>query len=344
MQSISEQQLRKAVEGAGLGPDIFERIQIQLAEQPQVASSFEAAHVAYYLGAMLIIGAMGWFITTAWDNLSGLALSAIAILYAAVFGGVGYVLFQKVPTKIPGGILTAVAVCMTPMAVYGIERQLGWWPASDPGSYTRFHPYIDGSWVLMEVMTILIAALALRRVHFPFITAPAAYALWYMSMDATALIFGTHWTFKQECRISVAFGLVMMLVAYLLDTESELDFAFWFYLFGLLTFTGGLTLMGDGNQLGKAIYCALHLALMALAIILQRRAFLIFGGLGVFAYLMGEAEGYFRNSFAFTAVLTILGVLFIAGGIAYKKKEKELTRILYPMIPERIRHRHDLVV
>jgi hypothetical protein len=344
MQSISEQQLRKAVEGAGLGPDIFERIQTQLAEQSQVASSFEAAHVAYYLGAMLIIGAMGWFITNAWDNLSGFALSAIAILYAVVFGGVGFVLFQKASTKIPGGILTAVAVCMTPMAVYGIERQLGWWPASNPGSYTRFHPYIDGSWVLMEAMTILIAALALRRVRFPFITAPAAYALWYLSMDATALIFGTHWTFKQECRISVVFGLVMMLVAYLLDTGSELDFAFWFYLFGLLTFTGGLSLMGDGNQLGKAIYCALHLVLMALAIILQRRAFLIFGALGVFIYLMGEAEGYFRNSFAFTAVLTTLGILFIAAGIAYKKKEKELTRILYPVIPERIRHRHDLVM
>ena len=344
MSNISEQRLRAAIERAGLPSDTYVRIHAELAGESQVSPGFEAAHVAYYLGALLIIGAMGWFITNAWDTLSGLTISAIAVLYEAVFGAIGLWLFRRAATKIPGGILITVAVCMTPMAVYGIERQLGWWPANDPGSYTRFHPYIDGSWVMMEVVTVLIAAIALRLARFPFITAPAAYALWYLSMDATALIFGTHWTFKQECRISIAFGLLMMIVAYFLDGQSELDFAFWFYLFGLLTFTGGLTLMGDGNQLGKAVYCLLHLILMALAIILQRRAFLVFGSLGVFIYLMGEAEGYFRNSFAFTIALTLIGALFIAAGILYKRKEAELTRHLYPLIPARIRHRHSITI
>jgi hypothetical protein len=342
MQNISAQQLRAAFERAGLAPEVYERIQAELANEPQVSSGFEAAHVAYYLGALLIIGAMGWFITNAWDRLSGLTLSAIAILYGVVFGSIGFWLYRKAATRIPGGILTVVAVCMTPMAIYGIERQLGWWPSNVPGSYTRFHPYIDGSWVLMEAVTVLVAAIALRLVRFPFIAAPAAYALWYMSMDATALAFGTHWTYKQECHISVVFGLAMMLIAYLVDTQSELDFAFWFYLFGVLTFTGGLTLMGDGNQFGRAVYCVLHLAMIALAIILQRRVFLIFGALGVFIYLMGEAEGYFRNSFGFTIALTVIGTLFIAGGIGLKRNESELTRSLSPLIPERIRHRHSI--
>jgi hypothetical protein len=342
MQNITEQRLRAAIDRAGLAPEVFDRIWTELAGEPEVSPGFEAAHVAYYLGALLIIGAMGWFITDAWDRLSGLTLTAIATLYGVVFGSIGVWLSRKAATRIPGGVLASVAVCMTPMAVYGIERQLGWWPAADPGGYSRFHPYIDASWVLMEIATVLVAAIAVRLVRFPFITAPAAYALWYLSMDATALAFGQHWTFKQECHISIAFGVVMMVIAYFLDHRSSLDFAFWFYLFGLLTFTGGLTLLGDGDQLGKAIYCALHLLLMALAIILQRRVFLVFGALGVFIYLMGEAEGYFRNSLGFTVALTIIGVLFIAGGIAYKKNEPELTRLLYPLIPERIRHRHSI--
>ena len=344
MQNITEQRLRAAIDRAGLAPEVFDRIQAELVAEPEVSPSFEAAHVAYYLGALLIIGAMGWFITDAWDRLSGLTLTAIATLYGVVFGSIGVWLFRKAATRIPGGVLATVAVCMTPMAIYGIERQLGWWPAADPGGYSRFHPYIDASWVLMEIATVLVAAIIVRLVRFPFVTAPAAYALWYLSMDATALAFGKHWTFKQECHISIAFGVVMMVVAYLLDHRSDLDFAFWFYLFGLLTFTGGLTLLGDSDQLGKAIYCALHLLLMALAIILQRRAFLVFGALGVFIYLMGEAEGYFRNSLGFTAALTLIGVLFIAAGIAYKKNEPELTRLLYPLIPECIRHRHSIAV
>jgi hypothetical protein len=265
MGKISASRLRAAVDRAGLPPDTFQRIQAALAAETEIAPNFEAAHISYYLGALLIIGAMGWFVTNAWDRLSGLTLSAIAIAYGVLFGGTGARLFRKAATKVPGGLLVAVAVCMTPMAVYGFERAAGWWPESDPGSYANFHPYINGSWVLMECVTVLVAALALKFVRFPFITAPAAYALWYLSMDATALIFGAHWTFHQECWISVIFGAAMLIVAYLLDGVSELDFSFWFYLFGLLTFTGGLSLMGSGSQLGRALYCLIHLALMALA-------------------------------------------------------------------------------
>jgi uncharacterized membrane protein YhdT len=341
MKKFSLDQLRAAVDRAGLSSDIFERIQSALAVETENAPTFEVAHVSYYLGALLIIGAMGWFVTNAWDRLSGSTITAIAVAYGILFGVIGLRLFQRASTRIPGGLLTTVAVCMTPLAVYGIERLVGWWPANDPGSYTRFHPFINASWVLMELATIVVSAVALRFVRFPFITAPAAYALWYLSMDATALFFGAHWTFRQECRISIVFGVVMLITAYLMEDKSELDFPFWFYLFGLLTFTGGLTLLGGGSQLGKAIYCLIHLAMIVLAIILQRRAFLIFGAIGVFTYLMGEAQGYFRNSLGFTFSLTLIGILFIAAGIAYKRNEKLLEAKLSPLIPGRIRHRHD---
>jgi hypothetical protein len=338
MRKISVEQVRAAVERAGLPPEIFNRIEAALKAEPETSASFEAAHISYYLGALLIIGAMGWFITNGWDRLSGLTIAGIALVYAVLFGVVGVRLFGKASTRIPGGLLTAVAICMTPLAVYGLERAAGWWPAGDPGSYTRFHPYINASWVVMEVATIAVAGAVLWVVRFPFITAPAAYALWYLSMDGTALIFGTHWTWREECWISVWFGLAMLTVAFLLDGR-ELDFAFWFYLFGLLTFTGGLTLMGNGTQLTKAIYCAIHLAMIGLAVVLQRKAFLVFGGIGVFAYLAGEAETYFRNSLGFTFALTLIGILFIVAGIAYKRNESALEAKLAPLIPARIRKR-----
>ncbi len=128
-------------------------------------------------------------------------------------------------------------------------------------------------------MTILVAAVALKRIRFPFVTAPAAYALWYMSM-------------------------------------------------------------GGGGQLGKAVYCLLHLLLIVLSIILQRRAFLIFGALGVFIYLADKATGFFRNSFAFTFALTAAGIAFIAAGILFKRNEAALTAWFSPLIPARVKSRH----
>jgi hypothetical protein len=340
MKNFSEQQLQSAVERAGLDRSIFLRVRSELSAQPETKPGFEVAHIAYYLGALLIIGAMGWFITDAWTSLSGATISLIALSYGLIFGGAGIALYRRPATLIPGGLLSAVAVCMTPLAVYGLERQIGWWPATNPGSYTQFHPMIDGSWVLMEAVTILVAATFLRFVRFPFITAPAAYALWFMSMDATALLLGRHWTFHQECWISVAFGVLMLALAYFADGETDKDFAFWFYLFGLMAFTGGLTLLGDGNQLGKAIYCLVHLFLIFLSIVLQRKAFIVFGAIGVFCYLEGEATGFFRNSFGFTLALTLIGVLFIIAGLLYKKNEAALTKYFDPIIPARVKHRH----
>jgi hypothetical protein len=90
--------------------------------------------------------------------------------------------------RIPGGLLFTIAVCMTPLAVYGLERWTGFWPENDPGEYANFHPYINGSWLLMEVATVAAGLVVLRIWRFPFLTAPIAYALWYMSMDLVALL------------------------------------------------------------------------------------------------------------------------------------------------------------
>src|SRR5271168_3476853 len=138
MRTISEEQLRNAVDHAGLPNDTVQRILLALDQEPddpnapETASSFEAAHVSYYLGALLIIGGMGWFVTTSWDRLSGITLFAIAAAYAALFGGVGLRLFRQAATRVPGGLLVAVAVCMTPLAVYGLELQMRWWPGANP--------------------------------------------------------------------------------------------------------------------------------------------------------------------------------------------------------------------
>lgn len=100
-------------------------------------------------------------------------------------------------------------------------------------------------------------------------------------------------------------------------------------------------MLGDGNQLGKAVYCLLHLSMIVLSLLLQRRAFLVFGGLGVFCYLAQEATTYFKDSFSFTIALTLIGVAFIAAGLVYKRHEAELAERFVALTPERIRHRHE---
>jgi hypothetical protein len=106
-----------------------------------------------------------------------------------------------------------------------------------------------------------------------------------MSMDLTGLVFGKAWTFRQLCIVYAIFGLLMLLIAYWLEGKRDLDFSFWGYLFGLLAFTGGLSLMESHSEWSKFGYLLIHIALLGISLLLKRKVFVVFGVIGIFGYL-----------------------------------------------------------
>jgi hypothetical protein len=76
-----------------------------------------------------------------------------------------------------------------------------------------------------------------------------------MSMDLTPIIFGKdEYSWDERKWVSMIFGLVILLVAYLADLRNRVrqDFAFWGHLFGVVAFWGGLSLMDGGSEAAKA--------------------------------------------------------------------------------------------
>lgn len=279
-----------------------------------------AAHVASYSGALLVMGALGWWMTRAWDALGGGGLFAIAVACGAVFGFAGWKLWRGRGGRISGGLLMTCAVSMTPLAVYGLERMLGIWPQGDPGAYPGFHLWIKGNWFLMEAATLLVGALVLRWVRFPFLTAPLAVTLWYMSMDLTPLLFGLRdFTWHQRSLVSMVFGGAMLAAAYLIDRRTRDDFAFWGYLFGLAAFWGGLSALDSASEWSKLGYCGVNVVLICLGVFLQRRVFLVFGGLGVMGYVGHLAYTLFKDSVLFPFALVVLGVCVLGAGYRFRK-------------------------
>lgn len=62
----------------------------------------------------------------------------------------------------------------------------------------------------MELATVAAGLIALRFVRFPFVTAPIAFALWYMSMDLTPIIAGSddfEWELRKQ--VSMWFGALI---------------------------------------------------------------------------------------------------------------------------------------
>ena len=287
--------------------------------------------VAYYLGAMLMISACAWFLGDKWQKLGSPGILVTVAIYMLVAGRLGFWLRGK-GYAVGGGLLVTVAVCLVPLLTYSIEDLTGLWPGERPGAYKEYYPWVHGSWIIMELATIVAALLALRWVRFAFLTAPIAFSCWFFSMDIASLILGKsdlHWDERKW--ISVIVGLVTMAVGYGLDRtlhkpgepRSE-DFAFWCYLFGLLAFWGGLTAMNSDSEVGKFVYCLINLGLIGLAVYLRRSTFLVFGAVGVHVYLGHLAYRVFRDSFLFPFALALLGLSLILVTVWVQKRFRHL--------------------
>jgi hypothetical protein len=336
---ISHDDLATVAGELGLTADSIDRLWNGLCARGVARPRFDGVHVAYYFGALIVIAAMGFFMTLAWSAVGGVGLSAFALAYAVAFWFAGETLWKR-GASTPGGLLFTMAVCMTPLVVYGVQDALGLWAQGDPGPYREYYTRVRGSWITIEFATIGVGTAALLYRTFPFLMMPVTVALWFMSMDLTPLLFGKNeYTWQEREWVSVWFGLGMLLVSYWIDLKNRLrqDFAFWGYLFGLLAFWGGLSIMDSGSELSKFLYCLINLALIVISVLLRQRSFVVFGSLGVFGYLGHLSYRVFEDSLLFPVALTLLGISIIYAAVTYQRNAAAFTARIQRSLPAEIR-------
>jgi hypothetical protein len=300
---------------------------------------FTFVHVLYYLGGMIAIGAMSLFMTLGWNALGGWGGFFTAICYAVLALALTHWFLERKQLEIPAGIMATLAVVMVPLAIFAAQMALGYWSADKP--YRDYHVFIDWRWLMMEFGTLMVGAVLLWRYRFPFMLMPIAVTLWYMSMDLVPYLLGQERVYDWEIRklISLWFGLAMTLVAFWIDLRSRFsrDYAFWLYLFGVLTFWGGLSMMNSGSEWGKLAYCGINVAMILVGAVLGRRVFAVFGGLGVAGYLGYLSHRVFKDSLVFPFALSMLGLMIIALGVLWQRREAQWAASLRRFVPAPLR-------
>jgi hypothetical protein len=306
-----------------------------LPEQPS-GPKFDMVHLLWYAGAVVVIGAMGLFLTLVSSHIGGGALTITALVYAGLFTAAGHYLWTVKQLRTPGGLLIAIAVAMTPLAVFGVQDASGAWTNfGKPAAMRDFYTWVKGSNVFMELATIAAASVALRFYRFPFIVWIIAVALWLLSMDVVPWVAGpAHRGWALGRQISIWFGLGIIAAAIATNLRQRNgDFAFWLYLLGVATFWGGITAAIDGN-LEKALYCALNIGLLAVSVALSRRVFAVFGTIGIALYLMDLADSRFKNSLPFPFSLLLIGIGIIALGLYAHRHQRQIDAWVAARLPQ----------
>src|SRR6266705_2195505 len=228
---------------------------------------------------------------------------------------------------------------MIAIGAMSLFMTLGYW--SDTKAYRDYHVFIDWRWLMMEFGTLAVGVVLLWRYRFPFMLMPIAVTLWYMSMDLVPFLLGQEHVYDWEIRkfISAYFGLAMTLVAFWVDLRSRFsrDYAFWLYLFGVLTFWGGLSLMNSGSELAKLAYCGINVLMILVGAALQRRVFAVFGGLGVAGYLGYLSYKVFKDSLIFPLALSVVGLAIIGLGVLWQRREAQWSERLRGLLPAPLR-------
>lgn len=293
---------------------------------------FTFTHVLYYLGGLIAIGAMTLFMNLGWESFGGAGVFFISVLYA----GVGLKLsngFAARGLSIPAGICATFVVCLTPLAIYGLQQWWGLWP--DDSAYRDYHRYVKWHWLYMELGTLLVGVFVAWKYRYPFLLMPIAATLWYMTMDIAAMLSGGDHTWELRKLVSLYSGLLMIGLAFWIDIRSRktVDYAFWVYFFGVIAFWGGLSSQYSDSELSKFMYFCINLLMIGLGVLLVRRIFVVFGAIGCCGYLGYLASNVFKDSWLFPVALTAIGLGIIYLGVLWQKHESSLTQKARSFLP-----------
>jgi len=333
---ITRQQLQQAAGDGILSSDQAEALYEYLRRQPGTGPVFNFTHILYYLGGLTAIGAMTLFMNLGWEEFGGWGILAISAAYA-VIGLVLISRFAHAGHVIPAGICATFVVAITPLAIYGLQQGMGWWP--DDTTYQAYHRYIKWHWIYLEFGTLIAGTIMAWRYRYPFLVMPIAVTLWYMSMDMADMLTGGAADYEFKAFVSMWFGLLTTLIAFWVDIRSRQtgDYAFWLYLFGVLAFWCGLTMQHSDSELAKFIYFLTNLGLIGTGAVLVRRVFVIFGALGCAGYLGHLASSIFQDSWLFPIALTAIGLGIVYLGILWQHHEAGITGRMQALLPRALR-------
>jgi hypothetical protein len=284
--------------------------------------------VASTLALALAVGPLA-----AWTSFAGPGLLAAGGAYTALLLAAGRRLWRG-PRRTAGGVLVAAAALMVPIAVHALADAIGFFPGTfvphDLGELVR------DPRVLVDVAAMAALAVALWRFHFRPLVALLTGAAWLFAMDVAPLVFGDAIRWSQRALVTAVLGASTIALGVAVDRHTREDFARWLYGAGLLAFCGALVTFDTASRAAFLLQGGLEIALVAVALLLRRRMFAVFGGLAL-SSSAGRAAAEVLTGPALLAFALAIAIATVAGAAAYVRVERRVGDLLRARLPPALR-------
>lgn len=274
--------------------------------------AFNPTTLAYVLGTVTVLVAMGWFLSDRWEWLGAGGVLTVAVLYAALFLVVAQRLRREGFPQ-ASGFAVLLAVLMTPVGVVALNQLVGWFDER-PLMACRYPEFVlwtcRGEEIFVGLVTAVAALVALRRIRFALLVAP-------LVVIGLRMLFHARDTLMRGELGSATAGWVWMIgasvlaaIAYATEREQDgdEDFALWVQLGAALSAcVAVLVLIGEYREFRHFLVPS---AFVAFAYSLRMRRFVwLLLGMGWFVgYLAWLARDVFRDTPFFPIILAALGV------------------------------------
>ena len=261
------------------------------------APRFSASNVSYYIGTCIIALGMIWLLYLAWDKeWGGMVVFGIAAAYDVVLYTSGNYLWHKRGQKRLAGLLLFIAILIVPIAVYGLQYQMGWWyrpPDVNPYNYNPIEYMSTRKEMLnllpMELSAVVASFVTLIFYPFPFLLTVPLCIGWFMAVTWAQYSLG----FDDDTALAcLVYGILCFVCAFRLDQVYSVadgpDWAFWPYFVGAISFWSGLAFNSIvyEKELYQFLFCLINVGIILVAVALKRRIFMVLGAIGTFAYIL----------------------------------------------------------
>lgn len=276
----------------------------------EVPRGFNAITIAYTVGALAVVFALGWFLLDRWTLLGPGGVLSVSLLYLAVFVAATRVFSrERFPTA--HGVALILVIISAPLVAWSLMRVLGiWGDASVTCSFSN-RPFWDcGSRVVvLAAITLATALVSMRRLRFGPLMIPGAAALTVLIGQA-ALEVGRAADGTQLIGWPMVFtASVLVAIGYELDRRRKHeDYGAWLHIAAALCAALAFYNLFEVEPQARHLLLPAAVGAMVGALFLHRIVWLVLGLTALFAYLTWLATSVFRQAVAFPVILAAVGV------------------------------------